>query len=265
MDENTDIQYSWFTKKFSVLAGLNLAHYKCQQMKRRIKSYMQTRGAVGYVDFFKLLENNPATLVDFKNFLTINVSYFFRDADKWDELRDEHIYALCGQKKTISVWSAGCSIGCEPYTFAITFEEMKKKFPLLKYSIFATDIDLEAIAVAKAGVYSGDALKSVRPELIDRYFTAEPGGKHKITWKIANNIKFAMLDLHKEKFDGKYDVIACRNVVIYFEEKVKYELYGKFHSALNPGGILFLGGSEIIFQSEALGFKNVSMCFYRKA
>ncbi|MBI5359247.1 MAG: protein-glutamate O-methyltransferase CheR [Planctomycetes bacterium] len=264
MDENTDIQYSWFTKKFSALAGLDLAHYKCQQMKRRIKSYMQAKGASGFADFLKMLENNPVTVVDFKNFLTINVSYFFRDTDKWDEMSNNHVPALLSRKNTLAVWSAGCSIGCEPYTFAIMFEEMRKKHPLLKYSIFATDVDLEAVAAAKAGMYAGDALKSVRPELIRKYFTADPGGKHKINGSIANNIKFSLLDLHKGRFEGKYDIIACRNVVIYFEENIKYELYGKFHSALNPGGILFLGGSEIIFKSEELGFKNISMCFYQK-
>ncbi len=120
------------------------------------------------------------------------------------------------------------------------------------------------MAIAKAGKYSGDSLKSVRPELLRRHFTAEPGEKHKINGNIENNIRFALLDLHKGKFEGKYDIIACRNVVIYFEENIKYELYRKFHSALNPGGILFLGGSEIIFKSEDIGFKNISMCFYRK-
>ena len=265
MQDDADIQYSWFTKKFSALAGLDLSHYKGQQMKRRIKSYMQAKGTDGYLDFIKLLEKNPVVVIDFKNFLTINVSYFFRDADKWDELRNKYIPQLYAQKKNMSVWSAGCSIGCEPYSFSIMFDEMRPKFPLLQCQIFATDIDHAAMEQAKSGCYPQEQLKSLRPEIISKYFTMEPGKKYRVSGKILQNVKFATLNLHKDRFDGRFDIIACRNVVIYFEEKVKLELYKKFHSALHPGGVLFLGGSEIIFQSEALGFKNLSMCFYQKA
>lgn len=264
MQDFTDLQYAWFKKKFLEFAGIQLDSYKDSQMKRRISAFMDNKGAKNYVEFFKRLETDKKAAEDFKNFLTINVSSFFRDAQKWEELQTSLLPEILHAHKILKIWSAGCSIGCEPYTMAILCEELKRLIPF-EYTIYATDLDEDALKQAKTGTYAEDMVREVPDDCLKNYFTKEDGKKFKVKDMLKKNIHFQTLDLLKGDFKANFHLIACRNVVIYFDDAAKQKLYKRFYDALLKNGILFTGGSEIIFQCETIGFKNISMSFYRKA
>jgi chemotaxis protein methyltransferase CheR len=259
-----DLLYSWFKKKFFELSGIDLNSYKDNQTKRRIYSYLQNKEIKNLVEFYKNLKIDKNLLEDFKNFLTINVSYFFRDIEKWKELKNKYLPEILNNNKNIKIWSAGASIGCEPYTVAILLEEYKK-INNLNYSILATDIDVSALNKAKIGIYNTETLKYVEEDILKNYFIKEQNGDFKIVERIKKNIKFKIHDLNSDEFpENFFDIIICRNVVIYFDEEAKLKLYKRFHSVLKDGGILFIGASEIIFKNIELGFKNLSAGFYKK-
>lgn len=263
MKETQDLQFLWFKKKFYELSGLNLSGYKDSQTKRRILSYIQHKGLNNYVEFYRTLEKDKDLLIEFSNFLTINVSYFYRDVERWDELKDRYLPQLLRHNKTLKIWSAGCSNGCEPYTIVFVLEEYKSD-AFFTYSILATDIDSDALKQARDGVYIPEYLKYLNKRLIKEYFTAENGTNFKIKESVKKQIRFEAGNLQKAHYRDNFDLIICRNVVIYFEEDEKTKLYYKFHQALNHGGILFVGGTEVLFQSEEVGFKNLSTGFYQK-
>lgn len=258
-----DLQYAWFKKKFFALSGIQLDSYRDSQMKRRITAFMFNKGQKNFVEFFKQLEKDKKYAEDFKNFLTINVSSFFRDAAKWEELENMVLPEMLKTHKMLKIWSAGCSIGCEPYTAAMVCEELRRMIPF-EYTIYATDLDEDALRQAKAGVYGEESLRHVPETVVKNYFTKEEGRKFKVKESLKKNIHFQGLDLHKGNFKANFHLIMCRNVVIYFDDDAKQKLYKGFCDALMRNGILFTGGSEIIFQCEAIGFKNISMSFYRK-
>ncbi len=262
MDQQ-DLQYAWFKRKFHEFSGIQLESYKDSQMRRRIAAFMTSKGAKNYVEFLKKLTADEKAAEDFRNFLTINVSSFFRDAAKWSELEAALLPDMLKTHKALKLWSAGCSIGCEPYTMAILCEELKRVLPF-GYTIYATDIDDGALKKAKEGCYAADMVREVPERSLKAYFINEDDKKFKVKDTVKKNVHFQSLDLLEGDFKVNFHLIACRNVVIYFDESAKQKLYGRFCGALVKGGILFTGGSEIIFQCEQLGLKNISMSFYRK-
>lgn len=257
-----NLQFSWFKKKFVDLTHINLNAYKDNQMTRRINFYLQAKGMKNFAEFYKKLEIDNQLLEDFKNFLTINVSSFFRDSDKWDTMKKTIIPELFEGKNSCKAWSAGCSIGCELYSLAILLEEVKKE-KAVRYSILASDIEQDVLEKAANGVYVPEHTKNVSKEILDEYFEKE-GQFLKVKDFLKKHIKFQHHDLLSQPFDSSYDLILCRNVVIYFEEEAKAKLYRNFHQALRNGGVLFLGASEVIFNCEAIGFNSLSMSFYLK-
>lgn len=263
--ELPDLQYNWFKQSFHKLSGIDLNGYRDAQMKRRIKSFLISMGVGNFTELYKVLENDKKILENFKIYLTINVSYFFRDTEKWDEFRNKYLPLLLEKNKMLKIWSAGCSIGCEPYTLSILLEEYNKKC-IFNYSILASDIDVQAVNLAKAGVYNAETLKYLKGSFVlQEYFAKEESGNFKINDKARKNITFQINNLLSgDLTKANFDFILCRNVVIYFDESAKAKLYKKFYNALNNKGILFTGGSEIIFNCETLGFKNLAMCFYQK-
>lgn len=265
MKELHDLQFAWFKKKFYELSGLNLSGYKDEQTKRRITSYIQNKGMQNFVEFYRFLEKDKSLVDEFSNFLAINVSYFFRDAERWDELKNRYLPQVLHDKKTLRIWSAGCSNGCEPYTVAIVLEEYKQQNDaVFTYSIRATDIDSEALKQAREGLYVPESVKYLKENMRKKYFTTADGNISKINDSVKKHIRFETGNLQEYNCRGAFDFIICRNVVIYFEEDEKMKLYHRFHESLEKGGILFVGGTEVIFQPAAIGLKSLSAGFYQK-
>jgi chemotaxis protein methyltransferase CheR len=255
-----DWGWEWFIKKFARKSGIDLQAYKRPQMERRINSFMRTVGAGNYADLIKMFEDNTEVYRRFVEHLTINVSEFFRNANHWEILRLQIIPELLKEKSSLRIWSAGCSTGEEPYSLAIMMQEY---FPGQATRILATDLDQVVLNKARAGIYSDKAVQGVPNHLMQKYFTPDAGNYH-----VANNIKqmvrFEKHDLLVDKFPGEFDLILCRNVVIYFTEEAKERLYRRFAQALRKNGILFIGSTEQIFQARELDLRSVASFFYQK-
>lgn len=256
-DTNT---YEWFVKAFHPKSGLDLNFYKQNQMQRRILSFMNSHGHMTYPDFVKALNLDPILYDAFFKHLTINVTQFFRDTNQWKTLREMILPKLLEKKTSLKIWSAGCSSGQEPYSLAISIMEY---FPQARFSILATDIDVNVLQQAKNGVYRQADFASTAPELMQKYFTSIDNG-YQIKDQVKHSVTFQRQNLLTDQFDSGFDLLACRNVVIYFTEEAKEMLYRKFAASLNSGGILFTGSTEHLFGMNYLGLKPVSSFFYQK-
>lgn len=245
---------------------IDLANYKDEQMKRRLDSWLIRTHASTWNDYFNLLSNDSIELERFRNYLTINVTEFFRDPNRWDTLREEILPFLLKnstenrQAGGLKLWSAGCSNGAEAYTLAILMAEVA---PLQKYSLLATDLDRGALVKARArGPYTQDDIRNLNLAQRQKYLT--PTAPYFVTESLQKNIRFEEQDLLGDYFDSGFDLIVCRNVVIYFTAEAKGTLYEKFLAALRPGGVLFLGGTEIISGPTKYGLQNFGISFYKK-
>jgi chemotaxis protein methyltransferase CheR len=264
MDAQT---YNFVKYKVIRLTGIDLNSYKSQQVQRRLESYLKRSGYANWPGFFRSIQDDPKALTKFKNYLTINVSAFFRDPNKFDLLRESVLPELLRGHPRLRVWSAGCSHGHEPYSLAIILSEATNVYN--RHFVLATDIDYDALERARAGgPYSADELTNVTPRLLGRYFERDSQTSPKMTYRVNSTLRrkvsFCYHNLLADPFDQNFDLIVCRNVVIYFTSEVKQELYRRFYDALRPGGILFLGGTEVMSKAADIGFETLNVSFYRR-
>ena len=267
-------QYQYIKREVLKLTRIDLNAYKTPQAQRRLRTFLIRSGQDSWHAFFNSTRNDQTELRKLKDYLTINVSSFFRDTDKYDALRDAILPELIRGRPTLRVWSAGCSRGYEPYSVAMLLAEATG--PYRRHTILATDLDHSAIAFAKAGgPYSADDVTHVPPALLSRYF--KPGGPirangngkatadgHYISDSLRRKITFRHHNFLADPFESGFDLIICRNVVIYFTAEVKAKLYRRFHTALRPGGIFFVGGTEFLPKAAEMRFESAGISFYRR-
>lgn len=267
MDE---IVYTKIKNNVKKLLNIDLNQYKGEQMQRRLDSWLIRVGATNWDEYFLNISKNPVDLAKFRDYLTINVSEFFRDKERWDTLRNSFIPSLikesisgriAGTKNALRIWSAGCSNGSEPYTLAIILDELA---PGRDIYILGTDLDRSILAKARArGPYTAEDTRNVTPEQRTKYFDIV-GSQYFIKESIGKRVTFKEQNMLTDKFEENFDLIVCRNVIIYFTLEAKTILYKKFNDALRKGGILFLGGTEIIPRPSEIGFANKGGSFYLK-
>ncbi len=255
-----DRDYHQFVENVKRKTGIDLSLYKEAQMKRRLTSLRERRGYRDFQSFFKAISENETLFNEFLDRMTINVSEFFRNAKRWEVLEKKILPRLFRENKKLKVWSAACSTGEEPYTLAII---LNKFIPFREMSILATDIDKAALERAKQGVYLERALKEVPRELVNRYFQQD-GACYRIKEEVKQAVHFQQQNLLSDPFGTNFDLIVCRNVMIYFTEEAKHELYHKFSRALRTGGVLFVGSTEQIIQPAIYQFEAEEMFFYKK-
>ncbi len=256
LDNDWDI----FISRFEALSKIDLKSYKRPQMERRINSFMRNANADNYNSFINLLKTNREIYRKFLDHITINVSEFFRNSNHWEILEKQVVPELLKTNKNLKIWSAGCSTGEEAYSLAMICNERHIN---LGGTILATDIDNEVLEKAGMGIYSEKAVQSVPPAYLNKYFVAE-NNFYRIKDSIKQMVRFQQQDLLKDSFGTGFDLILCRNVVIYFTEESKQRLYRKFCDALRPRGVLFIGSTEQIFQSRELGLQSIATFFYQK-
>jgi chemotaxis protein methyltransferase CheR len=256
----TQGSWEWFVAQFEVLSKIDLDAYKRPQMERRINSFMRSVDVSTYVDFVDKLRSDRSVYQRFIEHITINVSEFFRNPNQWAVLEKDIIPALYRERSSLRVWSAGCSTGEEPYSLAMLFKE---KFNGGIEKILATDIDNEVLGKSTIGLYNEKAVQTLPSVYLRKYFERD-GDYYKINDEIKRLVQFKRHDLLKDIFPKDYDLILCRNVVIYFTEGTKQRLYRRFADALRPGGMIFIGSTEQIFQARELGLESVATFFYRK-
>jgi chemotaxis protein methyltransferase CheR len=253
-----DLAYfeQWVLKEFNI----NLSAYKSNQLHRRILSLMSRVGANSVEEYIALLKKDNSQRQRFLDFITINVSEFFRNPEIFDELKEKIKNDLLPNNKSLKVWSAACSIGAEPYSIAMILENLN---PAGKHKIIATDIDMTIINRAKSGEYSYSEIKNVKKDFLDKYFKIA-GDKYIIDSRIKSMVTYKKHDLILEAYEKDFDLIVCRNVVIYFNQDVKDEIYKKFSASLKKGGLLFVGATESIYNYKDYGFDKASTFIYRK-
>ncbi|AUZ31090.1 chemotaxis protein methyltransferase [Bacillus licheniformis] len=252
--------YSFFVDKWKKMTGVDLALYKEAQMKRRLMSLYEKKGYGDFREFALALEKNEALLQETLDRMTINVSEFYRNYKRWEVL-EKTILPLLKPAKTLKVWSAACSTGEEPYTLSMILSRQKG---LTDYQIIATDIDDKVLQKAKEGVYQERSLQEVPKEMKELYFTQD-GNRFKVKDEIRKNIRFQKHNLLADPYEKDFDIIVCRNVLIYFTEEAKEKIYHKFSGSLKNKGVLFVGSTEQIFNPEKYGFQSTDTFFYQKS
>jgi chemotaxis protein methyltransferase CheR len=260
--------YGHIKVKVKKLLNIDLNHYKEEQMRRRLDSWLVRSGMPSWNDYFGRITADSRELSRFRDYLTINVSEFFRDHDRWKTIGTQVLPALAKEslklrppRGGLRLWSAGCSIGAEPYTLGMLCDEIA---PTLPHRILATDLDRSVLTRCNArGPYSAEETQNVSPERKSAYF--KPGGPpYFVKEQIGKWIEFKEHNMLDDPYENNFDLIICRNVVIYFTAETKEKLYRKFFTALRPGGILFLGGTEIIPRPQEIGFRSQGVSMYVK-
>ena len=242
-------------KKIFILLRSQTGHdfslYKPSTIRRRIERRMAVHQVETITGYVKFLQQNSIEVEALFRDMLIGVTNFFRDPAAFKELEEKVIPELFANKPqgaTIRVWVPGCSTGEEAYSIAILLQEqlevLKRNF---KVNVFATDIDSNAIATARAGLYSGGVATDITPERLARFFSAEPeGGSYRVHKSIRDMLIFSEQDLIKDPPFSKLDLISCRNLLIYMGGELQKKVIPLFHYALNPRGYLFLGTSETV-------------------
>ena len=256
-----DKDWELFKKKLDAKTGIDLDLYKEAQMRRRIGNLVDRSDVDSYVAYFNKVSQSKEEFASFIEYLTINVSEFFRNPDKFDIVEKEIFPMLLKQSPKLNIWSAGCSIGAEPYTLAIILKELT---PNVKHRILATDLDIEILAKAKKGVYTDAEIKAMRPDRKVKYFDKTSDGKFAVKPEIKSMVEFKQHNLLKDSYEKNFNLIVNRNVVIYFTEDAKTQMYSGFLDSLVPNGILFVGATESILNYRQIGFKSYKAFFYQK-
>lgn len=254
--------YEEFKKDVYKLTNINLEMYKERQMKRRIESLIERSGFNGYEIFYKGMKQDAKLLRTFVSYLTINVSQFYRNPAQWENLEKQIIpYLRKNYGDKLTIWSAACSTGDEPYTIAMI---LSKYISLDKINIIATDIDEDVIAFAKEGIYPDKSLTDLPKEFMDKFFKPVDKNHYAISNDIKNRITFKKHNLLEDAYFKDVNMIVCRNVVIYFTDEAKNEVYKKFHNSLTTNGVLFIGSTEQILKAKDIGFTPMQTFFYSK-
>ncbi|PLT45654.1 Chemotaxis protein methyltransferase CheR [Paenibacillus pasadenensis] len=255
-----DPDFLRFVEQIRAHTRIDLSQYKENQMKRRLTTLRLRHGFSTFDAYWQALSRSPELMDEFLDRMTINVSEFWRNPGRWEVLGSRFLPELLRDNPRLRCWSAACSTGEEPYTLSILLEELGAS---ARSEITATDLDRGVLAKAEAGEYHSRSVKDVPKPLLDKHFKAIPGG-FAVRPELRRIIRFRQHNLLDDRFDGPYDLIICRNVMIYFTEEAKTLLYRKFAEALRPGGILFVGSTEQIFSPGDYGLESAETFFYRR-
>jgi chemotaxis protein methyltransferase CheR len=257
-----DAGYANFQRTIQRLIGVDLASYRQGQMRRRLDALVQRVGANGYGAYARLLERDPARVQEFRDYFTINVTEFFRDPERFRFLETRVLPDLLASRTPLKVWSAACSIGAEPYSVAILLRELA---PTLAHTVLSTDIDVTIVERArKADRYVPAELKNVSPARLRKAFTQAPDGTYTVRPCVRQLVDIRLHNLLTPPPMQGFDLILCRNVVIYFTDDAKTVLYRHLVDSLRPGGVLFMGGTEMVAAAHQLGLTPIGPSFYRK-
>lgn len=253
--------YDEFHKWVHREVGIDLTAYKPEQLNRRIESLRTRIGVANLEEYSKLIKNDDEQRQKFLDFITINVTEFYRNPELFSQLGKIIQEDVLVENKRLKIWSAACSIGCEPYSVAMLLDKLSG---VERYSIIATDIDNTILNKAKSGKFLNTEMKNIGPLDIQKYFTQE-GNVYTISNDIISKVIFKKHDLILDRYEKDFDLILCRNVVIYFKNETKDEIYRKFSESLKSGGLLFVGATESINNYKEFGFEKISTFIYRKS
>jgi chemotaxis protein methyltransferase CheR len=255
-------EYVEFCDGVRRLTGIDLAQYKRTQMERRIRSFANRRGISSLAEYLPTLATDRGQLDEFLDRVTINVSQLWRNPEQFARLAD-HVIPELATKGRLRCWSAGCSYGAEAYTLAAL---CKTVAPAAAIEVRGTDIDARIIARARAARFSTEDMRSVPADDLRRWFDALPQGGYQAKPELRLLTAFQTGDLLRDRFPtNHYDLVLCRNVVIYFNEAVRDQLHARLVQSLRPGGYLMIGSSERISSPAKIGIETCLPFIYRRA
>jgi chemotaxis protein methyltransferase CheR len=247
-----DAAFALLTRQIARTSGFALEAYKDKCIRRRIAVRMRACGVHTYDDYRVLLDRSPGEYERLRDALTINVTRFYRNAETWNLLRREVLPALLEPRRAeVRAWSAGCASGEEPYTLAALaadhLDRAGRGDQLGRLTIDATDIDRASLDRARAACYRVEGLTEMPDDLVRAYFEAA-GLERRVVDRVRRRVSVRPLDLNREPpLRTDYDLILCRNVVIYFDRPMQERLFQTFADSLVPGGYLVLGKVETLF------------------
>ena len=262
MDPKTFEELRQFIYKKS---GIFFEKTKEYLLTNRLKKRLKELGLNSFEEYLRYLKSPKGAqeLGPLFDAITINETYFFRHIRQIEAFRDVMVPELLKKKRSINVWSAACSTGEEPYTIVIAL--MEKYGQMIPARVLASDISNEVLEKAKEGIYSEYSVKELTPELKKKYFDSVGFGKYKIKDFVKRKVVFKNINLTEPGLSrkvGKMDVIFCRNVLIYFDNKSRQQVIDTFYKdILNPGGYLILGATESISRLKT----NFKLCHFKMA
>ena len=253
--------YIGFCQGLRQICGIDLTQYKRPQMERRLRSYWHRLGVAKLTDALPMLRKDPVQLDDLLDRVTINVSQLWRHPDQWTHL-ERGLLAELAAGGRVRAWSAGCSYGAEAYTLAAV---CARAIPRATVRIQGTDIDRRMVARAKRGEFSESDARLAPAGAMERWFERTPDG-----WRAKQVLRsmtsFEVGDLLKlQPSPSSYELVMCRNTVIYFADEIRDELHARFAPALRPGGIRVIGGTERVTDAASLGIAPIHPFIYRKS
>ncbi len=273
----SDELFQKFSKLVYDTAGIYLHEGKKSLLQARLNKRLRATGIKSYEEYYKYL-TNPSNFGEFIHFLDVistNLTYFFREYQHFDFLEKVALPEITSKKlkdgdRRIRMWSAGCSTGEEPYSIAmcvLTFFEKNTQKVKWDFKILATDISTRVLQTAIKGIYSEDRVKKVPPAMKNRFFIkiVQNGEKvYQVSEELKKVVTFRRLNLKdRYPFKGPFEVIFCRNVMIYFDKPTQGELIRRMTSYLAPGGYFFVGHSESLAGLNH-GLKYVMPAIYQK-
>lgn len=229
--------------------GVRLEHYREEFLEKQIKYRMKDLSLDSYGTYFDYIEEHPQEINEFVNKISINYSFFFRNPDAFEEMKELIKQGFLNKEEPIQIWSCPCASGEEPYTLAIILEDLRKRHPTFPdYHIVASDLNPKATKHANKGIYSDYIVNNVPKHYKNRYFEVlkgKNGPLYSINDRIKRKVQFIVEDIIQgHQFSRKYDVILCRNFLIYIEGRHRNSLLNLIKRHLKPGGYLFLGQTE---------------------
>jgi chemotaxis protein methyltransferase CheR len=269
-ERSMDIPESANDKDFPILkrkifsdTSLDCNQYKDNYLKRRIAVRMHVNKVPTYREYIHLLTRDPDEYSELLSDLTINVTQFFRDPEVFRILEEEFLPLLIyhkvkSGKRVIRIWSAGCASGEEPYSLAILMHDLLgSEIDNFIVTILGTDIDSECLEAAKIGEYLPRQIENVRLGFLNSYFTYD-GEMYQLSDDIIDMVRFKKLDLFSDIKGGNFDLILCRNVIIYFTKQMQQRLFENFYDSLNWGGYMVLGKTETLLGDTQRRFEAVN-------
>jgi chemotaxis protein methyltransferase CheR len=255
-------EYADFCEGVRRLCAIDLMQYKRGQMERRIRTFAGTRGHKDLAPYLTVLRGDTLELEAFLNRVTINVSQLWRHPEQWDVLERDVLPELA-EAGRIRCWSAGCSYGAEAFTLAAV---ALSTVPKARVTITGVDIDERMVEKARTGQFSAADARTTPPGVMERWFTRLPDGGYQAREALLAITRFDVGDLLRVRpRAGAYDLVMCRNTVIYFNDDVRDALHARLAQALRPGGYLIIGATERVSAAHDIGLTPTHPFTYRKS
>ena len=256
----SDREFRTFSALVYDACGIKLPPIKKTMLSSRLHKRLRALGMASFKEYLDLVtsrEGRERELIQMLDVVSTNKTEFFREPDHFNLLTEQILPDLDGRlrkggdRRRLHVWSAGCSSGEEPYTLGIVLAEYAAKHPGFDFSVLGTDICTKVLTIAERAVYPDERLTDIPKFLLHKYFMRGRGSQqhfHRVVPELRQRISFRRLNFKEDDFslDQLFDVIFCRNVIIYFDRPTQAALFDKFHRQLHPGGYLVIGHSETL-------------------